>query len=250
MEHNTQLKLLHAVNHVLMLFGIIYITASAAYQWVFVVMFSYVLVVVVGQNVGLHRYFAHASFDTHPVISYVLLFMAVIATTGSPLVWVAAHRTHHRYSDMPGDPHSPTAMKLSQVIFSWSYWGKEKIDFSMSKDILRSKLHQAVHKYYSLIILSYCLVLSLIDPLLIVFAYAIPAVLCFYSGGIVNAFSHKYGYRNHITLDESTNNVWVSLFSIGEGWHNNHHRRSYNWKHGEKWWEIDPPAFVIRLIKR
>lgn len=250
MEHNTQLKILHTVNHLLLLFGITYIAITAQHQWALIALFFYVFVVVVGQNVGLHRYLSHKSFETHPVISYLLCFIAVIATTGSPLVWVAAHRAHHRYSDKNGDPHSPVFVPLSEIIFSWKLWGREKIDFSMSKDILRSNFHQALHKYYSLVIISYCVVLFIIDPLLVVFVYAIPATLCFYSGGIVNAFSHKYGYRNYNTQDQSTNNIWVSLFSVGEGWHNNHHHKAQNWKQGEKWWELDPPAFIIRLIKR
>jgi fatty-acid desaturase len=250
MQHSTQLKILHAINHTLFLFGIYYIATTALYEWAVVAMLFYIFVVVVGQNIGLHRYLSHKSFETHHLISYILCFVAVLATTGSPLVWVAAHRAHHRYSDKTGDPHSPTHTSLFYIIFSWNSWGRERIDFAMSKDILRSTFHQRVHRYYSLIILGYCTILFLINPLLVVFVYAIPAVLCFYSGGVVNAFSHKYGYRIHDTSDNSTNNVWVSLFSFGEGWHNNHHHKPQNWKQGERWWEFDPSAMIIRIIKR
>jgi fatty-acid desaturase len=250
MEHGTQLRLLQAINHILSVCGITYIATTSHYVWAAVALFSYMFVVVVGQNIGLHRYFAHKGFETYPILSYLLSFTAILATTGSPLAWVAMHRTHHKYSDTVDDPHSPVHVPIKDVLFNWRLQGREKIDTSTSKDILRSKLQQFIHKNYSWIILSYCFVLLLINPLLVVFVYAIPATLCFYSGNIVNAFSHRYGYRNYDTSDRSTNNVWVSLFSVGEGWHNNHHHKPYQWKHGERWWEIDPPAFVIKLIKR
>jgi stearoyl-CoA desaturase (delta-9 desaturase) len=38
--------------------------------------------------------------------------------------------------------------------------------------------------------------------------------------------------------------------SLGEGWHNNHHAHPYHWKQGEKWFELDPPAWFIGLIKK
>lgn len=250
MEHDNQLRLIQAVNHLLLVFGVVYVFATAQYYWAVVALFFYMFVVVVGQNIGLHRYLSHKGFETHPVISYFLCFMAVIATTGSPIAWVAMHRVHHKHTDTPNDPHSPVNLPALEVLFNWNVLGRMKIDAVASRDMLRSKLQQFLHKNYSWIILSYCIVLFLINPLLVVFVYAIPATGCFYSGNVVNLFTHRYGYRSHDTSDKSTNNFWVSLFSVGEGWHNNHHHRPHNWKHGEKWWEFDPAAHIIKLIKR
>jgi stearoyl-CoA desaturase (delta-9 desaturase) len=40
----------------------------------------------------------------------------------------------------------------------------------------------------------------------------------------------------------------TSLISWGEGWHNYHHTKSKDYRHGHKWWELDPPAFFIERI--
>lgn len=250
MSHTNQLKIIHLANHILALIGIFYMITYNQYVWGLIAICCYSAVNVIGHNIGLHRYLSHRSFETHPVISYIICFFAVLTTTGSPLSWVAMHRTHHKYCDTPEDPHSPVHTSIRQVIFSWETWGHNNVDLSTAKDMLRSKLHQFIHKYYSWLIIGYCLVLMIINPLLVVFVYSIPAVMSFYSGGIVNAFSHYYGYRNHNTTDNSTNNIWASIYSIGEGWHNNHHYDPRKWRHGEKWWEIDPPAFLIKIIKR
>jgi stearoyl-CoA desaturase (delta-9 desaturase) len=62
--------------------------------------------------------------------------------------------------------------------------------------------------------------------------------------------THYHGYRNHNTNDCSTNS-WIStLITYGDGWHNNHHYNPSNFTTQEKWWEIDPAGWIIRLIKK
>ena len=39
----------------------------------------------------------------------------------------------------------------------------------------------------------------------------------------VNSVCHSLGSRDFDTKDSSRNNLFVSLLSFGEGWHNNHH---------------------------
>ena len=48
---------------------------------------------------------------------------------------------------------------------------------------------------------------------------------------------HRFGRRRYATRDESRNNPWLALLTLGEGWHNNHHANPGNWTTQEKWWE-------------
>ena len=61
----------------------------------------------IGVSVGHHRYFTHASFKTSRFGRLLLGVLATISMQGSILRWVADHRRHHRFTDRPGDPHSP-----------------------------------------------------------------------------------------------------------------------------------------------
>lgn len=59
-----------------------------------------------------------------------------------------------------------------------------------------------------------------------------------------------YGYKNFDTTDQSHNNVFMSILTFGESWHNNHHANAMSWKQGVKWWEIDPTSWIIAVIKK
>src|SRR4029453_17229416 len=60
-----------------------------------------------GVTVGYHRLFTHRSFKTTRALRAVLAVLGSMAVEGPVNEWVATHRKHHRFSDEPGDPHSP-----------------------------------------------------------------------------------------------------------------------------------------------
>ena len=95
----------------------------------------------------------------------------------------------------------------------------------------------------------YVAILFSVNPLLVIFAYAIPTVLVLHSTSAIIVIAHIHGYKNHNVDDESRNSWIASLITLGEGWHNNHHANSKAWNNQERWWELDPPAWIIRLIK-
>ena len=61
----------------------------------------------VGITVGYHRLFTHRSFKTRRTVRVTLAVLGSMAVEGPVIEWVATHRKHHRFSDHPGDPHSP-----------------------------------------------------------------------------------------------------------------------------------------------
>jgi stearoyl-CoA desaturase (delta-9 desaturase) len=65
----------------------------------------------------------------------------------------------------------------------------------------------------------------------------------------VNSLTHRWGYRNYPTDDNSRNNWLVALFTHGEGWHNNHHAQQRAAAHGHRWWEFDLTWLTIRLLE-
>jgi stearoyl-CoA desaturase (delta-9 desaturase) len=76
----------------------------------------------------------------------------------------------------------------------------------------------------------------------------------FHSSSIlVDIVSHKWGYRNFDTEDNSRNNTWVNLFLLGSGGlHNNHHANSNIPYTNIKPGEIDTIGWFIKhfLIKK
>lgn len=60
-----------------------------------------------GVTAGLHRYFTHGGYRTTRWFEAVLLFASAFALEGPAMLWVMWHWVHHKWSDRPGDLHSP-----------------------------------------------------------------------------------------------------------------------------------------------
>jgi stearoyl-CoA desaturase (Delta-9 desaturase) len=65
------------------------------------------LLTSLGITLGYHRHFAHCAFQTHPICRIMIGILGSMSCQGPLIYWVSSHRRHHRYSDIPGDPHSP-----------------------------------------------------------------------------------------------------------------------------------------------
>jgi stearoyl-CoA desaturase (delta-9 desaturase) len=218
------------------------------YSYLLISVISYYIVGILGINIAYHRLLSHRSFSTYTAIYYFLTIIGAIAAMGSPLAWVMVHRQHHRYSDTDPDPHSP---HKSNLIKSWlGFCDNVKFDLRNCRDLRKNKFHRFVHKNYISIQGLYVLLLALIDPILIIFVYAIPAVMIFHSAGALNVIGHIHGYRNYNTPDKSKNSWIANIITMGEGWHNNHHAKPWEWNNRKNWWEIDITSLVIRLIKK
>lgn len=248
LTHDQTVRTLQIINHILTFVGILYAIYYSEYYYLFLSCIFYYLLGILGVNIGFHRMLAHRSFSTYKPIYYALSVMGILSALGSSIAWVAIHRQHHRHSDTELDPHSPHRVGWLR---SWlGFWGKIKIDLSNCKDLRKSKFHKFLHKNYIFIHGSYIFFLSLIDPMLIIFVYAIPTVLIFHSVGLFDVIAHIHGYRNFDTVDQSKNSWLANILTMGEGWHNNHHAKPSAYSNQEKWWEFDITGLIIRAIKK
>jgi sn-1 stearoyl-lipid 9-desaturase len=241
-------RLIQLINHFLFAIGIAYCFTTGDFSYLILSVIFYYILGILGINIGYHRLLSHRSFITYKPVYYLLTILGTITAMGSSLSWVAVHRQHHRYSDTELDPHSP---HILGSIKSWlGFWGNIKIDLRNCNDIRKSSFHRYLHKNYILIQLLYVSILASIDPLLIIFGYAIPCVLVFHSAGAFDVIAHVHGYRSHNTKDQSRNSWIANVITMGEGWHNNHHANPGNYSNKERWWEFDPSGIIIALIKK
>lgn len=219
----------------------------------FLILIGYFLYGCLGIVVTFHRNLTHHSYETHPIITNIFSFLGCLGNTGSPLAWVAIHINHHLKSDRTNDPHSPKYRGIK--IFSLSYESQvdENTKWRMRKLIV-DRYQQFLHRYYFLILLFYSFVLFVVGGFyLMIFLHWMPALITGVMSNVVNYIGHKPNwigaYRRYKLSDESTNNWIWAIPSWGETWHNNHHRHPRNFSCGERWWEIDISALIIKLIK-
>ncbi|RMG58146.1 MAG: acyl-CoA desaturase, partial [Gammaproteobacteria bacterium] len=61
----------------------------------------------------------------------------------------------------------------------------------------------------------------------------------------INSLAHRFGSRRYATRDDSRNNFWLALLTLGEGWHNNHHHYAASARQGFRWWEVDITWYIL-----
>jgi stearoyl-CoA desaturase (Delta-9 desaturase) len=66
----------------------------------------------------------------------------------------------------------------------------------------------------------------------------------------INSICHFFGRRRFATKDRSTNVAWLSLATLGESWHNNHHAYPTSAFHGLRRRELDLGGVFIRALER
>ncbi|HVP99425.1 MAG TPA: acyl-CoA desaturase, partial [Roseiarcus sp.] len=65
----------------------------------------------------------------------------------------------------------------------------------------------------------------------------------------INSLAHVKGRRRYVTGDDSRNNWLLAIFTMGEGWHNNHHAFQSSVRQGFRWWEYDPTFYFLKALE-
>ncbi len=225
-----------------------------------------------GITVGFHRHLTHRAFKTHRWVRGTLAALGSAAIEGPVISWVADHRKHHAFSDRHGDPHSPHVDAghgwrglLSGLLHAHVGWlfihtqraRKERY----APDLIADPTVSFVNRTFFLWVL-----LGLAFPFWLGFALsggswfgaatgllwggAVRMLVLHHVTYSINSICHVFGRRRFETSDQSRNVAWLSLPSLGEAWHNNHHAFPTSAAHGLRWWEIDLSALVIRAMEK
>jgi len=197
---------------------------------------------------GYHRYFSHRTFRTSRAFQLVLAVLGTTAVQKGPLWWAGIHRLHHRYSDQPGDPHSP---RQNGFWYAHTRWIDDDrwvpTPFAQIRDLARYPELRWLNRHH------YAAPLALAAVLLLaggwsafLWGFALSTVLLWHSTYTINSLAHRWGTRRYETGDDSRNNWVLALLTFGEGWHNNHHRYMASARQGFFWWEVDVSYYLLR----
>jgi stearoyl-CoA desaturase (delta-9 desaturase) len=198
-----------------------------------------------GITAGAHRLWAHRSYQASKPLRVVLMIFNSIANQGTIYHWARDHRLHHKYSDTVADPHDANR----GFFFShcgWLITKKNPAVLKCGRDVNITDLKQD-----SLVMFQ-----KKVDPFWnLLWCFAFPAFLAvalgdsfwngfMYGGALrycmvlnatwaVNSVVHCIGNRPYNPSHLTTENGWVSLFALGEGWHNWHHAFAWDYATAE-----------------
>jgi stearoyl-CoA desaturase (delta-9 desaturase) len=230
-------------------FVILFLNFSLMYFTITIL--STLLIAKIGHSIGQHRYFCHKSFNTSNLIEWILAFLSTIATTYSAIYYAGVHRFHHSNSDTGKDPHCPKHIGTVKAFLGFVDQNNVKdIPKNIIKDLIRNKPAIFFHNYYISTIFLFLLILIIINPLLLFFCYIIPVGYTQFVNGTQILFGHKWGYKNFDNSDNSTNNILWNIITLGEGLHNNHHKKPYEYDFAftKQKYEWDFCAFIIKTF--
>ncbi len=199
---------------------------------------------------GYHRYFSHRSYSTSRAFQFVLAFMSQTTTQKSAIWWASKHRHHHLYSDTGHDVHSPRHHGFIYSHLGWIFSRKhDEPDFAKVSDLTRYPELMWLHKFEVLpavLLAGLCFLLAGWSGLVVGFLWS--TVLVYHATFCINSLAHVSGRKRYVTGDDSRNNWLLAVFTMGEGWHNNHHAYQSSVRQGFKWWEFDPTYYLLRAL--
>jgi stearoyl-CoA desaturase (delta-9 desaturase) len=220
----------------------------------------------VGITLGYHRLFTHMAFEARPGLRAALGILGAMGMQGPIKAWVSCHRKHHRYSDRPGDPHSPLAAgglvrRFLHSHVGWMVTSGYTVYLDYIRDLLRDPVVAWVDRWYPLWV-----VLGWVGPGLIGWAWyggwdgywaglfaggPLRALLQLNLTWSVNSFAHLIGRRPFATPEGSRNSTLVNIATIvGEGLHNNHHAFPWSARFSLFPGEVDTSFWILRGFAR
>ena len=202
-----------------------------------------------GLTAGFHRYFSHRSYKTSRVMQFIIAFIGQMSAQRGVIWWSSVHRHHHLHSDTPEDVHSPIHAGFFFSHVGWIFAPSNmEPDYSSVKDLTRYPELRWLdeHPYLPAALLG--IACFLIGGWLWLVAFLVSTVILYHGTFSINSVAHQVGNQRYVTGDESKNNWWLALITLGEGWHNNHHHYQSSTRQGFRWWEVDISYYVLKAL--
>ena len=209
-----------------------------------------------------HRYAAHGAFTMNKFwekFFYVFTWITQGSSFLSPRGYAIMHRMHHAYTDTDKDPHSPlydsnifTMMWRTKNIYSGILHGTYKVEDRFLKNLpdwpFIEKLGDSWMSRVGWVVAYVAFYAYFATSPWLYLLLPIHVVMGPVHGAIINWFAHKYTYVNFKMNNRSRNLMPLDILMMGEGYHNNHHKRPSNINFGFKWHELDPTYPVILFL--
>jgi fatty-acid desaturase len=201
-----------------------------------------------GTTVCYHRLLAHRTFKLNKIVENVLIFWAIFNGSGAPATWVAYHRHHHSFTDMPEDISSPKQGGFWWAHLRWLYQSAPADQQRWCPDLTRGSYKFWEYAEVPMIVLSLGCGLAL-GWQGFFWMGAIRLVYSLHMQCLVNSLTHLGDAEER----DSSQNIWwlgpLQLTAWGENWHKNHHSFAGSARLGLRWWQIDIGWYFIYALQ-
>jgi stearoyl-CoA desaturase (delta-9 desaturase) len=240
-----------AAAHLLAMVGLVYPLFIHFSWWTLALAVVWLFCCSISVTAGYHRLFSHPTYRcAWPLKLFYLLFGAA-SVQNSALLWASDHRRHHLYTDQDEDPYN-IKKGFWWAHFGWVLYDQTSPRLQNVPDLMSDRLLRFQHAWYVPLALSMGLL-----PIAIACAWGDPLGALFTAGWLrlvlqyhmtfsVNSFAHWVGKQPFSTADSSRDSVLVATWTLGEGYHNFHHRFPADYRNGCRWHDLDATKWWVR----
>lgn len=242
--------------HLAAIFAIVYLAVFHASLWTVGLGVLWAALCGLSITAGYHRLFAHRTYEARaPVRAFYLLFGAA-AVQNSALKWSADHRVHHARETHDEDPYN-IKRGFWWAHIGWVLFKGPDVDENVTKDLRQDVLVRLQHRYYI--------------PIAVVMGVAVPAALgacwgdpigavlvagflrlavLWQAAFSVNSVAHTLGGQPFSKRTSARDSMLTALISLGEGYHNFHHRFKWDYRNGIRWYHFDPTKWFVWSLSK
>jgi stearoyl-CoA desaturase (delta-9 desaturase) len=170
------------------------------------------------------------------------------------VTWASGHRRHHAHTDQDDDPYD-ARKGLWWSHIGWLLRSSRGRDYSNVADLSRDRLVAFQHRFYGpLAVMMAGGVPALVagawgDPLGgFLWAGCVRLVVQYHATFAINSVAHRFGSRRYSTATSARDNVLLAVLTLGEGYHNFHHRFPSDYRNGVRRLDIDATKWFIGLL--
>ncbi len=205
---------------------------------------------------GYHRYFAHRSFQAHPLLEKLIILVGAGAFQSSVLQWCTDHRRHHREVDSDADPYTIKKGFWWAHLFWMFYEDPHPEAKNYPKDLTKNPWVMFQHDYYVWV----ASFMGFVVPGLIAWGLGMGfwggviwgglfrIVLTQHSTFLINSAAHTFGRQPYTDKHSARDSFIMAVLTFGEGYHNYHHSFQADYRNGVRWFQWDPSKWAIRSL--
>lgn len=244
------------LTHLAGLGGIAYSIWVSFSWWTLGLSLLWIVLCVLSTTGGYHRLFAHRTYRAAKAVRLFYLLFGAASGQGSALRWSCDHRAHHAHTDEDQDPHN------IQKGFWWAHLGwllyrSPPPDLGNVKDLQADPLVRFQDRFY----LALAVVVGFVVPALLAWTWGDPLGGLLLAGFLrlavqyqatfsINSVAHWVGRRPYSTDTSARDSAVAAVLTLGEGYHNFHHRFPGDYRNGVRAYHFDPTKWWIWFLSK
>ena len=232
------------------------LTVSVGSVLIFIVFTSFIL--CFGHSLGMHRLFIHQSYSCPKVLEYFLVHLGVLVGLAGPFGMLRTHDLRD-WAQRQNKCHDYFGHQQHIVIDGvWQILCDLKLSHppivNIESKYMNDPVYQWMEKYWMFQQLPWAIIFFILGGLpWVVWGICGRVVVSILGHWLVGFFAHNKGSQHyHIkgAAIQGYNISGLSLLTMGECWHNNHHAFPSSAKFGLYETEWDPGWWILKGMKK